>query len=82
MPCYGLPIGLSSGPLKLKHTPDPTHCFRQTCNTNSASADLSKWLRLRLTNYAVVPSLHNSTQDEPGSVECPSESIDQMGVWS
>ena len=60
----------------------PRYCLGQTCNTNSASAYLSKWFRLKLTNYAVVPSLLDSLRDESRAVQCLPDSIDHIEVWS
>ena len=60
----------------------PRYCDGQTCNANSASAALNKWLKPRVNNHAVVHSLRHSMRDRLRAVECPSDIIDQIGGWS
>ena len=81
-PVMGYPMGYPVVHLNLSTHQTPCCCLRQTCNTNSASAYLSKWFRLKLTNYAVVPSLHDSLREEPRAAQCLSDSIDHIEVWS
>ena len=60
----------------------PRYCDGQTCNANSASAALNKWMKPRVNNDAVVHSLRHSMRDRLRAVECPSDIIDQIGGWS
>ncbi|ADE39555.1 DUF6538 domain-containing protein [Candidatus Puniceispirillum marinum] len=60
----------------------PRYCDGQTCNANSASAALNKWMKPRVTEHTVVHSLRHSMRDRLRAVECPSDIIDQIGGWS
>ena len=60
----------------------PRYCDGHTCNANSASAALNKWLKPRANKDAVVHSLRHSMRDRLRAVECPSDIIDQIGGWS
>ena len=60
----------------------PRYCDGQTCNANSASAALNKWLKPRVNEDAVLHSLRHSMRDRLRAVECPSDIIDQIGGWS
>ena len=60
----------------------PRYCDGKTCNANSASAALNKWLKPRMNEDAVVHSLRHSMRDRLRAVECPSDIIDQIGGWS
>ena len=60
----------------------PRYCDGQTCNANSASAALNKWLKPRANKDAVVQSLRHSMRDRVRAVECPSDIIDRIGGWS
>ena len=60
----------------------PRYCDGQTCNANSASAALNKWLKPRVNEDAVVHSLRHSIRDRLRAVECQSDIIDQIGGWS
>jgi integrase len=60
----------------------PRYCDGQTCNANSASSALNKWLKPRVNEDAVVHSLRHSIRDRLRAVECPSDIIDQIGGWS
>ena len=60
----------------------PRYCDGHTCNANSASAALNKWLKPRVNEHAVVHSLRHSMRDRLRAVECPSDIIDQIGGWS
>jgi integrase/uncharacterized protein YcgL (UPF0745 family) len=62
--------------------PFSRYCDGQTCNANSASAALNKWLKPRVNEDAVVHSLRHSMRDRLRAVECPSDIIDQIGGWS
>ena len=60
----------------------PRYCDGQTCNANSASAAINKWLKPRASDDAVVHSLRHSMRDRLRAVECPSDIIDQIGGGS
>ena len=60
----------------------PCYCNGRTCNANSASAALNKWLKPRVNEDAVVHRLRHSMRDRLRAVECPSDIIDQIGGWS
>ena len=60
----------------------PRYTSVDTCNANSASAALNKWLKSKLINNYVVHGLRHSFRDRLRAVECPSEIIDQLGGWS
>ena len=78
----------------LTYTPNQIRAFEQamgrllkrrngkTCNANSASAALNKWLKPRVNGHAVVHSLRHSMRDRLRAAECPSDIIDQIGGWS
>jgi integrase len=60
----------------------PRYCDGKTCNANSASAALNKWLKPRANEDAVVHSLRHSMRDRLRAVECPSDIIGQIGGWT
>ena len=51
------------------------YCDRQTCNANSASAALNKWMKTIVCGDYVVHSLRHSLRDRLRAVECPSDII-------
>ena len=53
-----------------------------TCNSNSASAALNKWLKEELTENYVIHGFRHSFRDRLRAIECPSEIINQLGGWS
>ena len=60
----------------------PRYCDGQTCNANSASAALNKWLKQTIGDGYVMHSFRHSIRDRLRAVNCPSEMIDQIGGWS
>ena len=54
------------------------YCDGKTCNANSASAALNKWMKTIIGGDYVVHSL----RDRLRAVECPSDNIDQIGGWT
>ena len=60
----------------------PRYCDGQTCNANSASAELNKWMKTIICGDYVVHSLRHSLRDRLRAVECPSDIIDQIGGWT
>ena len=60
----------------------PRYCDGKTCNANSASAALNKWMKTIIGGDYVVHDLRHSLRDRLRAVECPSDIIDQIGGWS
>jgi integrase len=56
----------------------PRYCDGETCNANSASAALNKWLKKVISDYVVVHGLRHSLRDRLRAVECPSDIIDAI----
>lgn len=57
----------------------PRYTIAESCNGNSASAALNKWLKTRFSNEAVVHGFRHSFRDRLRAVSCPTEMIDQLG---
>jgi len=53
-----------------------------TCNSNSASAALNKWLKNYVNDGVVIHSFRHSIRDRLRAVEAPSEIADSIGGWS
>ena len=49
--------------------------------TNSASAALNKWLKLRTSSAYTIHGFRHAMRDRLRAIECPSEIIDQIGGW-
>ena len=67
--------------------PDSAYAFprynrKDITNSNSASAALNKWLHQYVPNGCTMHSFRHSMRDRLRAVECPSESIDQIGGWA
>jgi integrase len=60
----------------------PRYCDGKTCNANSASAALNKWMKTIIGGDYVVHGLRHSLRDRLRAVECPSDVIDQIGGWT
>ena len=60
----------------------PRYCDGHTCNANSASAALNKWMKAIIGGDYVVHGLRHSLRDRLRAVECPSDIIDQIGGWT
>ena len=60
----------------------PRQCNEQTHNSNSASAALNKWFPNHAPEGCVAHSFRHSMRDRLIAVECPKETIDQIGGWS
>jgi len=54
----------------------PRYCDGKTCNANSASAALNKWMKTIIGGDYVVHSLPHSLRDRLRAVECPADIID------
>jgi integrase len=60
----------------------PRFCNGQILKSNSVSARLNKWLKLKIGNDYVIHSLRHSLRDRLRAVDCPSEAADALGGWS
>ncbi|MDC0148664.1 tyrosine-type recombinase/integrase [Alphaproteobacteria bacterium] len=60
----------------------PRYTNAESCNGNSASAALNKWLKANFSKEAVVHGFRNSFRDRLRAVNCPTKMIDQLGGWS
>ena len=60
----------------------PRYTDAQTCNSNSASAALNKWIKPHVPDSCVIHSFRHSMRDRLRGVECPTEVIDQLGGWA
>lgn len=60
----------------------PRYCDETTCNSNSASAAINKWLKTVVGEDYVVHSLRHSFRDRLRNVGSASDLIDQLGGWS
>ena len=60
----------------------PSYCDGKTCNANSASAALNKWMKATIGRGYVVHGLRHSLRDRLRDVECPSDIIDAIGGWT
>ena len=60
----------------------PRYCDGNTCNSNSASAALNKWIKTITDKHIVIHSLRHSFRDRLRAVSAPVDLIDQLGGWS
>ena len=60
----------------------PRYCDGKTCNANSASAALNKWMKKVIDDDFIVHGLRHSLRDRLRAVECPSDIIDAIGGWT
>lgn len=61
----------------------PGYCDEMTCNANSASATLNKWLKsIGMGPGKVIHSFRHTFRDRLRAVECPSDIVDQLGGWT
>jgi integrase len=60
----------------------PRYCDGQTCNANSASAALNKWMKKVIGDDFIVHGLRHSLRDRLRAEECPSDIIDAIGGWT
>ena len=60
----------------------PRYCDGKTCNANSASAALNKWMKKVIGDDFIVHGLRHSLRDRLRAVECPSDIIDAIGGWT
>ena len=60
----------------------PRYCNEFSCNSNSASNALNKWLNQHLQKRFVVHGFRHSLRDRLRVVECPSEIVDAIGGWA
>ena len=60
----------------------PRYTNAESCNANSASAALNKWLKAKFDREAVIHGFRHAFRDRLREVNCPTEMIDQLGGWS
>ena len=60
----------------------PRYTNAESCNGNSASAALNKWLKHKFSREALVHGFRHSFRDRLRVVNGPTEMIDQLGGWS
>ena len=60
----------------------PRYTNAESCNGNSASAALNKWLKANFSKEGVVHGFRHSFRDRLRAAGCPTEMIDQLGGWS
>ena len=60
----------------------PRYTNSESCNSNSASAAINKWVKTVVGDDAVVHGLRQSFRDRLRQTEAPIEAIDQLGGWS
>jgi integrase len=60
----------------------PRYANAESCNGNSASAALNKWLKANFSSEALVHGFRHAFRDRLRAVNCPTEMIDQLGGWS
>ena len=60
----------------------PRYVDGVTCNSNSASAALNKWMKPMAPQNCVVHSFRHSFRDRLRAVEAPTEITDVLGGWS
>ena len=60
----------------------PRYVDGVTCNSNSASAALNKWMRPMVPENCVIHSFRHSFRDRLREVEAPMEITDVLGGWA
>lgn len=60
----------------------PRYTNAESCNGNSASAALNKWLKHKFSSETLVHGFRHAFRDRLRAVNCPTEMIDQLGGWS
>ena len=60
----------------------PRFCNDKSLKSNSVSANLNKWLKLKIGDEYVIHSLRHSFRDRLRAVDCPTEVADALGGWS
>ena len=59
----------------------PRYSNEETCNANSASAAVNKWLKAYVPDGCVLHSFRHSLRDRLRALECPKDIIDCIGGW-
>jgi len=60
----------------------PRYTDNDRCNANSASNALNKWLKANFRDDIVVHGFRHAIRDRLRTVQCPSETINQIGGWA
>ena len=58
------------------------YCTENSCNCNSASAAINKWIKKVISSEAVIHGLRHGFRDRLRAAEAPMDMIDQLGGWS
>jgi integrase len=58
------------------------YCTENSCNSNSASAAINKWIKKVISSEAVIHGLRHGFRDRLRAAEAPMDMIDQLGGWS
>ena len=59
----------------------PRYCDETSCNANSASNGLNKWLHQYVPENCVIHSFRHCLRDRLRAVECPADIVDAIGGW-
>jgi integrase len=60
----------------------PRYTNANTCNSNSASAAINKWIKKIAGDNVVIHGFRHSFRDRLREVEAPNDLVDQLGGWS
>ena len=60
----------------------PRYIANNTCNSNSASASINKWLKSVGDEKNVIHGMRHSFRDRLRAAEAPIDMIEQLGGWS
>ena len=60
----------------------PRYMKGDTCNANSASAAINKWIKATVKSNVSAHSFRHSMRDRLRAIQCPTEIIDACGGWS
>ena len=60
----------------------PRYTNPESCNSNSASAAINKWVKTVVGDEAVIHGLRHSFRDRLRQAEAPIEVIDHLGGWN
>ena len=60
----------------------PRYMKGDSCNANSASAAINKWIKATVTSNVSAHSFRHSMRDRLRAIQCPTEIIDACGGWS
>ena len=70
-------VNTQSGPYAF-----PRYTTGNRANANHASAALNKWLKNQAPEGCVIHSFRHSMRDRLRAVQCPFDTVNQIGGWS